>query len=60
MSKCEIFEERRKNEPQAVIDALIAQTTRQAVEINKLNKEIAKLKAATEVPLLKKGKKDAV
>lgn len=37
------FDVRRKEDPQGVIDDLIAQTARQAKEINRLNKLVKEL-----------------
>lgn len=47
-----IFEERRKKDPQGLIDNLLKQTAKQAREIHNKNKEIENLKK--EISKLKK------
>ena len=43
MGKTNPFDERRENDPQGLIDDLLAQTTRQAREIHRLNKLVESL-----------------
>jgi hypothetical protein len=46
--RCALFEDRRKVNPQGVIDDLISQTTRQAVAIHSLTAEVERLRESLE------------
>ena len=60
MAKTNPFDERRQKDPQGLIDDLVAQTTRQAREIHRLNQlveSLQKKEAEPEKPAKKRVKR---